>query len=225
LKSLSKIQTLVAKDLLTERRTKEFFSATLIFSILVLVIFNFAIDTGREMALAVGPGVLWVAFSFSGTLGLNRAFAPENENGNLQALAMLPIDKGLIYISKMLSASMFMMLTELLIIPLFILFFNLSLWEEIPGLILVCVLGTLGFVGAGTTFSAVALNTKMREVILPLLLFPVTIPILIASVEATGTVLRGEGLTAAYDWMKILIAFDVIIVISSFLTFEYVLEE
>jgi heme exporter protein B len=222
---LRKIWTIFEKDFLTQRRTKESFSAMLVFGVLVLVIFNFTMDPGSEQILITGAGILWVAFTFAGTLGLNRAFAPESENGNFQALMLLPIDKGAIYLGKLLSGFVFMFFVELFILPLFVLFFNLNIIQEIPSLLLICILGTLGFVGIGTIFSAVALNTKMREVMLPVLLFPVAIPAILSSVEATGIVLRGEGISQAFDWLKILIAFDVIVIVTSFLTFEYVLEE
>lgn len=222
---LRKVWVIFDKDFLTERRTKESFSAMFVFGVLVLVIFNFTMNPDREQTLQIGPGILWVAFAFAGTLGLNRAFSAEGENGNFQALRMLPMDKGAIYLGKLLSGFVFMFLTELFILPLFIVFFNLMLWEELPSLLLIAALGTLGFTGTGTIFSAVALNTKMREVLLPILLFPVVIPVLIASVEATGVILRGETLADAYDWLKILGAFDVIIIAASFVTFEYVLEE
>ena len=222
---LKKVWTIFEKDFLTQRRTKESFSAMLVFGVLVLVIFNFTMDPGSEEILTTGPGILWVAFTFAGTLGLNRAFAPESENGNFQALMLLPLDKGAIYLGKLLSGFIFMFLVELVILPLFVLFFNLNIFLQIPSLLIICILGTLGFIGIGTIFSAVALNTKMREVMLPVLLFPIAIPAIIASVEATGIILRGEGLNEAFDWLKILIAFDVIVIVTSFLTFEFVLEE
>ena len=222
---LKKVWTIFDKDFLTERRTKESFSAMFVFGVLVLVIFNFTMNPDTEQTLQIGPGILWVAFTFAGTLGLNRAFAAESENGNFQALMMLPIDKGAIYLGKLLSGCVFMFVTELFILPLFILFFNLSIFQEIPSLLLICLLGTLGFISTGTIFSAIAMNTKMREVLLPVLLFPVAIPSIIASVEATGIILRGETISEAMDWIKILAAFDFIIIVTSFLTFEYVLEE
>ncbi len=222
---LKKVWVIFDKDFLTERRTKEAFSAMFVFGVLVLVIFNFTMNPTLEQTLQIGPGILWVAFSFSGTLGLNRAFSAESEHGNFQALRMLPIDKGAVYLGKLMSGFVFMFFTELFILPLFILFFNLQVLAEIPSLMLVCAMGTLGFVGTGTVFSAIALNTKMREVLLPILLFPIVIPVLIASVEATGVVLRGESLAEAYDWIKIIVAFDVTVIVTSFVTFEFVLEE
>lgn len=219
------VWTIFEKDFLTEKRTKESFSAMLVFGILVLVVFNFTVSPGSQEIQDIGAGMLWVAFTFAGTLGLNRAFASENDNGNMQALIMVPVDKGAIYLGKLLSGAMFMFIVELFIIPVFVLFFNVNIWEQLPGLLLISILGTLGFIGTGTVFSAVALNTRMREVLLPVLLFPVTIPMIIAAVEATAVLLRGEPLSGAYDWIKILLGFDVTIIVTSFLTFEYILEE
>lgn len=217
--------TIFQKDIRLEKRTRESFSAMFVFAVLVLVTFNFTMTPDKEQILQLGPGILWVAFTFAGTLGLNRAFAAESENGNFQALMMLPIDKSSIYLGKLFSGLLFMLLMEVFVIPLFVVFFNLTLWSEIPWLLAICILGTLGFVATGTVFSAIAQNTRMREVLLPILLFPVAVPAIIASVEATGVILRHEPMADLIDWVKILAGYDIIIMTASLVTFEYVIED
>lgn len=219
------IFTVLQKDLWIERQTRESLTTMLVFSIIVLVVFNFTVDPGLEEVLRVGPGVLWVAFLFAGNLGLTRTFASESENGNIQALIMTPVDKGFIFLGKLSGAFLFMFTVEMILLPLFVVFFNLTFSAAILKLIGICFLGTVGFTTAGTLFSAIALNTRIREIILPLLLLPVTIPVTIASVEATAGLLRGESWADIADWIKLLAAFDVIMLVGSFLTFEHVLTE
>jgi len=219
------VLTILRKDLWIERQTRESMTTMLVFSIIVLVVFNFTLDPGLEQVLTVGPGILWVAFIFAGNLGLTRTFASESENGNIQALLMTPVDKGLIYLGKLSSAFIFMFSVELILLPLFVIFFNLQFTWTLVDLAGVCFLGTLGFTSAGTMFSSIALNTRIREIILPLLLLPITVPLIIASVESTAGLLRGDSWSELQDWIKLLAAFDIIMLVGSFLTFEYVLME
>src|SRR6266545_4239220 len=187
---LAKVWTIFRKDLLIELRTKDSINAMIFFGIVVLVIFNFALESIRDSIRLAVPGVLWTAFAFSGTLGLNRMFAAEKENSCLQGLLMIPVDRGIIYLGKMLAAAAFMFLTEVVIFVFSLIFFNLTVWSEIPYIVLVCFVGTLGFTAVGTLLSAIAVNTRMREVLLPLILFPVVLPILINAVEATAIILN-----------------------------------
>lgn len=222
---LASIWAVFRKDLLIELRTKDSINAMLFFGVVVLVIFNFALESIRDTIRSAVPGVLWVAFAFSGTLGLNRMFASEKENSCLQGLLMAPVDRGIIYLGKMLSATVFMLATEIVIFVLSLVFFNLTVWEEVPYLILVFFIGTLGFTAVGTVLSAVSVNTKMREVLLPLILFPVVLPILVNAVEATSIILN----TADYRVLKlpltIMAVFTVVFATLSYLLFEYVLED
>ena len=160
---------------------------------------------------------------FAGILSLNRSFAVEKEEGCTQALLLAPVDRGAIYIGKLLSNLIFMLTTELIILPLFIVLFNLNITGGIPLLVLVFFLGTLGFASVGTVFSAIAANTRMREVMLPILLLPVTVPVLIAAVETTSFAI-GVRDDASF-WFKLLIVYDIVFTITSFLIFEYVIEE
>ncbi len=222
---LAKIWAVYQKDLLLELRTKDSINAMLFFGVVVLVIFNFALEPMRDSIHAAVPGVLWVAFAFAGTLGLNRMFATEKENSCLQGLLMLPTDRGILYIGKMLAASTFMLVTEVVIFVLSLVFFNLSVGSEIPWLFLVFLVGTLGFTAVGTLLSAISANTRMREVLLPLILFPVILPILINAVEATGIILNSSDYGALKLPLTIMAVFTIVFGTLAYLFFEYVLEE
>ena len=217
------IFTIFWKDLTIELRSKEAFSASFVFSVIVLVIFNFALDLSPEEALRLAPGCLWIAFAFGGILALNRSFALEKEDGCAQALTLAPVDRGAIYIGKLLANIVFMLATEIIILPLFIVFFNIDAGGSIPLLLLIFLLGTVGFASVGTIFSAVAANTRMREVMLPVLLLPITLPVLIAAVMTTAYAL-GVREDVSF-WFKFLVAYDIIFFVVSFLIFEYVIEE
>ena len=222
---MSKIWAIFRKDLLVELRTKDSFNSMLFFGVIVLVIFNFALASTRESIRSAVPGILWVAFAFSGTLGLNRLFAAEKENSCLQGLLMIPVDRGVIYLGKMLAATVFMLISEIVIFIFSLVFFNLTVWKELPWLILIFLIGTLGFTAVGTLLSAIAVNTKMREVLLPLILFPVILPILINAVEATSIVLNTGDYGALKLPLTIMSAFTVVFVTIAYLLFEHVLED
>ncbi len=222
---LTKIWSVFRKDLLIELRTKDSLNAMLFFGIVVLVIFNFALESIRESVRMAVPGVLWVAFAFSGTLGLNRMFASEKENSCLQGLLMILMDRGILYLGKMLAASVFMLITEVIIFVFALVFFNLTVWQEIPYLALVFLVGTLGFTSVGTLLSAVSVNTKMREVLLPLILFPVVLPILINAVGATNIILNTIEYGALKLPLTIMTVFTIVFTTLSYLLFEYVLED
>ncbi|HYK91356.1 MAG TPA: heme exporter protein CcmB [Acidobacteriota bacterium] len=222
---LAMIWAIFRKDLLIELRTKDSLNAMLFFGIVVLVIFNFALESIRESIRAAVPGVLWVAFAFSGTLGLNRMFAAEKENSCLQGLLMLPVDRGVIYLGKMLAATVFMLVTEAVIFIFSLVFFNLTVWNEIPYLVLVFFIGTLGFTTVGALLSAISVNTKMREVLLPLILFPVILPVLVNAVEATNIILNTVDYRTLKLPLTIMSVFTIIFGTISYLLFEYVLED
>lgn len=222
---LRRVWAVFRKDLLIELRTKDSLNAMLFFGIVVLVIFNFALESVRETIRAAVPGVLWVSFAFAGTLGLNRMYAAEKENSSLQGLMMLPIDRGIIYVGKTLAAAVFMLVAEVVIFVFGIVFFNLTVWREIPWLALVFVLGTLGFTAVGSLLSAVSVNTRMREVLLPLILFPVILPILVNAVEATNIILNTVDYRALRLPLSIMAVFTVVFGTVSYLLFEFVLED
>lgn len=221
---LNKVGAIVWKDVVAELRTKEAFTAMLVFAVLVVLIFNFAFDLRPpEERLQNAPGLLWVAFTFAGVLGLNRTFALEKDRGSLEGLMLAPVDRSAIYVGKVISTFLFMTLVEVVTLPIFSILNNVSVL--LPSLIPVIILGTFGFVIVGTLLAAMTVNTRSREVMLPILLFPMLVPIIISAVRATGAVLQGKSLSTVSDWMVMLVSFDVIFFVVCFLVFEYVVEE
>ena len=220
---LRKVLAIVRKDVAVELRTKEILSSMFIFALLVLVIFSFAFELRVEDVRQVTPGVLWVTFIFTGTLGLNRSFALEKDRGCLEGLLLCPVDRSAIYFGKMLGNVIFMLIMEAIILPIFSVLFNVALFQ--PALILIIVLGTLGYAGVGTLLSAMAAHSRAREVMLPVLLFPIVVPAIIAAVKATGGIIDGQQLSEIPHWVRLLVAFDVIFLAISFMTFDYVVEE
>lgn len=223
MKYLRQVFAIVQKDIATELRTKENLSAMVVFSLLVLVIFNFAFELQGVDITVLGAGVLWVAFTFSGILGLGRSFAAEKDKGSLEGLLLSPVDRGAVFLGKATSNLIFITVMEAVTLPLFALLNNAAIpwWPIIPYI----VLGTIGFASMGTLLGAVAASTKMREVMLPILLFPVSIPLLMAAVKLTGGALQSREFAEISNWFSILITYDVVFVVVAFLVFEYVVEE
>ena len=220
---LSPVLALLWKDVVLELRTKDIVVSVLLFSLLVIVIFNFAIDPTPQRVAVVAPGILWVAFIFGGVLGLTRSFALEKEHGNLQGLLLTPVGRDAIFFGKMLGIFVFMSVVEAITYPIFAAMFNLSL--NVPELIPVALLATLGIATVGTVFSAMAVNTRSREVMLPLLFLPVVIPVIVGAVEATGVVIRGEGGSDLVRWIPLLAAFDAVFLVVCPFAFNMVVEE
>jgi len=222
---LKKILAIVRKDIITEMRTKELFTSMLTFSLLVIVIFNFAFQFSAELVRLAAPAMLWITFTFAGILGLSRSFALEKEGNAVLGLLLTPTDRSLIYFGKMISNTLFVFVVGLVIVPMFVLFFNYSFMDTLLPLIPVIFLGSLGFVSVGTLFSAMAVNTRLREVLLPILLFPIIIPLIVSAVKLSGQVLDGKSVTGASSALQLLVAFDIIFIAACAVVFEYVIEE
>jgi heme exporter protein B len=222
---LRTVYLLFAKDLLVELRNRETFTVMLFFAVVVLFLFHFSLNPERENTTLLAPGLLWLAFMFTGVLGLGRSFQAEQANDCLEQLLLIPGDRGNIFLGKLAGNVAFMLAVELLIIPLFALFFQLSLWDALAPLLAVAALGTLGFAAIGTLFSALTANLRAREVLFPLLLFPLVVPVIIGSVTTTGIILGGGPLAEASAWLKLLGAFDAIFLAVAYLTFEFVVEQ
>ena len=219
---IHQVLTIVWKDVVAELRTKEMLSSMFVFALLVLFIFNFAFDLRVANVVALAPGVLWVTFAFAGMLGLNRSFILEKDQGCLDGLLLCPVDRSAIYFGKMLGNVLFMAVVEAIVVPVFVVLFNVPFrWE----LVVVILLGDLGFAGVGTLFSAMAVNTRAREVMLPVLLFPIVVPAMIFAVKLTGAVLDGHSLLRMAGWLRWLVGFDIIFLVVSYMTFDYVVEE
>lgn len=218
---LGKASVILWKDILSEARTRDVATSVLVFAILVMVIFNFAFEPGSVGVVA--PGVLWVAFTFAGLLGMNRSFVVEREGDCLEGLMLCPVDRGVIYLGKMLGILVFMLAVEVIVLPIFSVFFNLPIF--MPKVFLIAVLATVGFASVGTLFSALSVNTKARDIMLPILFFPIVTPVIIAAVKATELVLAGEPWGSFSTWLQIIAAFDVIFLVVSSVVFEFVVEE
>lgn len=220
-----RVMYIALKDLKVEVRSKERLYAMMVFSILVMVIFNFAFDPGADYIREVAPGILWVALVFSATLGLNKTFASEKEQDCLQGLMLSPLDRSGIYFGKVLSNTLLSLIVAMLTLPFFAVFFNISLVDVFLPLTLVVVLATIGFIAVGTLFAAISVGVKRGEMILPILLFPIEVPVIIAAVKATSMILDGRMLVDYSMWLKILVLFDIIFLMVSFVTFDYLVEE
>jgi heme exporter protein B len=219
----AKVITITWKDTLSEIRTKEIVSSVLVFTILVIVIFNFAFAASQEMMRLVAPGILWATFAFAGVLSLNRAFVPENEQGCLEGLMLCPVGREVIYAGKLLGSLLFMLVIEAIALPIFTFLFNLPVLSL--QMVTIAILATIGFVAVGTLFSALAVNTKARELVLPVLFLPVVVPVIISAVEASRLALAGEPWGKLASWLQIIGAFDVIFLVVSYLIFAFVIEE
>ena len=211
------------KDLVIETRTKDAFLSILVFGVLTLTVFIFSFELRADSILLVAPGVLWVAVLFAGTIGLGRTFSQERERGSMEGLLLCPVDRSAIYVAKLIANLVFIGIAEAVLLPVFAVFFDVPALR--PAIVLVLVLGTVGFASVGTVFAGMAVNTRSREVMLPVLLLPVLVPLIVGSVKATGLLIDGEPLSATWTWMGLLIAFDLVYLAVSFVVFEFVLED
>ena len=218
------ISAIIFKDLVIELRNKESISSMLMFGILVLVIFNFAFEPSSVERALIAPGTLWVAFSFAAILGLNRSLAMEIDNDCLQGLLLAPLSRGDLYLGKVAGNFIFILIAEVIVLPVFVILNNLRFnlqFLEIAG---ITCLGTLGIAAIGTILSTISANTRMKEVMLPVLQIPLTIPVVMSSVEATSMVLTGETKQIS-SWLYILAGFSIVYLTLSYLVFDFVLEE
>jgi len=215
---------LLGKELRLEFRSRELLSATIIFALVVVVLFSFAFDPTAAESRRYGPGLLWIAFLFAGSLMLNPSFSREQINETLDALRMAPISPFAIVLGKMLANFIFMSVAELILVPVFAVLYNISLAGIVWRLVLVLMLGTIGLTVTGTVFSAVSAHARMRELLLPLLLLPILTPLLIASVESTASLFQ-ELPALDRTWVAFLAGFDIVFLTASWLLCDYLLEE
>ena len=212
------------KDLVVERRSKETLNALLFFSLALLFVFQFTLGPDRERLAAVLPGVLWLGFILSGMLGLGRMFLVERDNDCWEALLLTPGDKSAVYVGKLAASLALMLVVEAIVLALFTLFFNVDLGPALPGLALVIVLGTLGIAAVGALFAAMTAQVRTRELLFPVLLLPVLVPVLLGTVKATEALLLREPLASVAHWWQLLVAADVVYVVAGLLTFDVLLE-
>ncbi len=214
---------IVRKDLTAEVRSKELVSALLVFSLLVVLIFNFALELDKAARENVAAGVLWVTFTFAGTLGLNRAFAAEKDRGSFDGLLLAPVDRAAIYFGKLIGTLIFMLTVEAIVIPVFGILYNINLFR--PLLLLVVLLGTFGYAVVGTLLASMAMHTRARDVMLPILLFPVAIPVIIAAVKASAGILLASDWGEIAPWINLLVVYDTIFIAIAYMVFDYLVEE
>lgn len=221
----SLIWLLAAKDLKLEYRSRQAFLTTLFFALLILFVFVFAFDPGSRTAREAAPGILWVALLFPGVIQLNRSFQAEMEEGTMQGLVLSPMDRGVFFLGKFLANFVFLVAIDLLILVAFVIFFNFSFNQQLLSIMLLIALGGVGFAAVGTVFAAMVSSIRTREVLLPILLFPILVPIIIAAVNGTQEILiLGEERFLDW-WLRLLVAFDVIYLGAGFLLFDYVVED
>ncbi len=223
--NLKLIWWLALKDLKIEYRSRQAFLTTLFFAVLILIIFNFAFDPGSNATREASPGILWVALLFPGIIQLNRSFQSEVEEGTLQGIVLSPVDRGVFFFGKFLANWLFLVAIDLFILGAFVVFFNFTLSEGLLWVLLLMVLVGIGFTAVGTVFAAMVSNIRIREVLLPILLFPIIVPIILAAVNGTREVLIHNDFSTLFRWMQLLIAFDVIFLAAGFLVFDYVVGE
>ena len=214
----------VWKDLLVERRSKETLNGLLFFSLLLLFLFQLALGPDRERLTGALAGLLWLGFILSGLLALGRTFIAERENDCWDGLLLAPGDKSAIYLGKLAGNLVLMLAVEAMLVGLFVVFLNLDIARALPGLALVAGLGTLGLAAVGTLFAAMTAHVRARELLFPVLLLPIQVPVLLGAVKATEAILLGEPLGSVAHWLKLLAAADVIYLTVGVLTFDAILE-
>ena len=222
---LAQAWIIAAKDLRLEFRSRTAFLSSLVFTALVLAIFNFARDPTVISGSDLAPGVLWITFSFAGLLGLNRAFALERENRTLDGLRLAPVDPTALYLGKAIANLVFVGTVEAIALPLFALFFNVPVLPVLGPLAGVIALATVGFVALGTLLSAIAVNTRFAELMLPVLMLPFLVPPITGAVQLTARIFAARPFAELTAWLKLLAGYDVVVIVTALLVFEFTLEE
>jgi heme exporter protein B len=220
---LGSLLVMTWKDILLELRSRDIIVSVLVFGFLVVVVFNFALNVTPRLATELAPGILWAAFAFAGTLAMNRAFVREKEQGGLEGLLLSPVSRDAIFLGKALVSFLFMLIVEAVLLPVFAALLGFSAFSFI--LILTIVLATLGFATVGTLFSAIAVQTRSREIMLPVLFFPIILPVLIAAVEASTQAIGGETSVGWGRWLPLIAVFDALFLVICPWVFSYVVEE
>ena len=220
---LRAVSAIVWKDLAAEMRSRELLGAMLVFALLVILIFNFALELDIRTRETITSGVLWVTFTFAGTLGLNRSMAIEKDRGCLDGLLLAPVDRSALYFGKALGNLVFMLIVEAIVLPVYSVLYNVNLLQ--PGLLLVIALGSIGYVTVGTLLASMAVQARTRDILLPILLFPVIIPVLVTAVKASNGFLQGLDMAEIWPWLNLLIGYDVIFAAVALMVFDYVVEE
>lgn len=213
------------KDLALELRTRTGLVSALVFTALVLTVFNFGRDPTAVPTIDLAPSILWVTFTFAAVLSLNRAFQLELENQALEGLLVSPIDRRSLYLGKYIANLAFVAVVEAVGLPLFALFFNVPIWSILPPLVAVIAVATIGFVAVGTLLSALVIRVRFAELMLPVLLLPFLIPPLVGAVQVTSRLFSGRPLSEVLGWLKLLLAYDLVFVSLAILLFPATVDE
>lgn len=216
---------LIKKDLLLEWRAKEILPAFLLLGGLTLIVLSFAFDPASPWRREAAPGAFWVALFFAAVYGFGRSFVAEQSNDALHGLLLAPLDRGSIYLAKVTAALVYLLFADAILMALFVLFFDVPLgWHLWPWL-LATVFASVGLAALGTLFGAVSTRTRAREVMLPLLLLPLVVPLFLAGVEVTRKALAARPLGDAAAWLHLMVAFDVVASVVAWVLFEYVVQD
>ena len=217
------VLVMVWKDIVLELRSKELVLSVIIFGLLVVVVFNFSLNSTPQRAVELAPGILWVAFAFAATLAMNRSFVREQEQGGLDGLLVSPISRDAIFFAKAMTSFIFMVLVEAVLLPVYAVLLDFSALSFTLGFTI--VLATLGFALVGTLFSAMAAQTRSREIMLPVLFFPIILPVIIAAVEASTRAVGGDTFVGIGRWLPLIGVFDAIFLVICPWVFSFVVED
>ncbi|HDR04905.1 MAG TPA: cytochrome C biogenesis protein, partial [Candidatus Marinimicrobia bacterium] len=200
------MKALLWKDLLLEWRNKDAFVAMLAFTLLVFLLFSFAVDSIPRLLKEIAPGAMWISYLFAGTIGFNRLAFSEKENAAFSSVLLSPLDHSLIYLSKTIVSLILIFTVELISLPVLAFFYNIDFWKDLPSLLLVLLCASVGMAAIGTLFSTMLVNIRMKDLLMPLLSFPLLTPLLIAAVSLTKAVINGDGFSG--QWLQMIITYD-----------------
>jgi len=220
---LKAVRAVIWKDLTAEWRTRENLTAMLVFALLTVLIFNFALELDIQAQESLSAGILWVTFVFAGTIGLNRSMATEKDRGCLDGLLLAPVDRSVIYFGKVIGNMIFLLLVEVIVLPIYSFLFHVPVFQ--PGFLLVVFLGSFGYVAVGTLLATMVIQVRTRDILLPILLFPLTLPVVIAAVKASQGFLELLSVAEVSTWLNLLVVYDLIFIAVAFMVFDYVVEE
>ena len=217
------VGAVVWKDLAAEWRTRENLTSMLAFALLTVLIFNFALELDILAQDSLTAGILWVTFIFSGTIGLNRSMAMEKDRGSLDGLLLAPVDRTVVFTGKMIGNMIFLLLVEAIVLPVYSFLFQVPVFQ--PGFLLIVVLGSFGYVSVGTLLASMVIQVRTREILLPILLFPLTLPVVIAAVRASQGFLELVPIDEISIWLNLLIVYDLIFTAIAFMVYDILMEE
>jgi len=217
------VKAIVWKDLRIEQHTRQTLSLMVMYSLVTVVMFNFALEANLAAARDVANGLLWATILLAGTLGLYRALALEQDNQAIDAILIAPIDRRVIYVAKVISVTLFTFLLEIILVFMFVVFFNKPFWQ--PAVLFILALGTIGYVAAGVVITSMAIQTRAREVLLPILLFPIVLPLILPAAIAVAEYMTGQPeMARVTSTVSLVLAYDLLILAAGFIAYPYVVE-